>query len=79
MFLSLYSVPLVLVDQLRIGKQTVRQFIAAKSCPAWSKAQQTRSAIDPDRDALKQLWDQGYRVPHHLWQSLQVPQGFSGG
>lgn len=65
--------------QLQIGKQTVRKFIAAKSFPEWSKAQQTRSAIDPYREALKQLWDQGYRAPHQLWQSLQAQSGFSGG
>jgi hypothetical protein len=64
---------------LQIGKQTVRKFIAAKSFPEWSKAQQTRSAIDPYRDALKQLWDQGCRTPHQLWQSLQAEPGFSGG
>lgn len=65
--------------QLQIGKQTVRKFIAAKSFPEWSKAQQTRSAIDPYREALKQFWDQGYRAPHQLWQSLQAQSGFSGG
>jgi len=65
--------------QLQIGKQTVRKFLAAKSFPEWSKAQQTRSTIDPYRDALKQLWDQGYRAPHQLWQSLQAQRGFSGG
>jgi transposase len=65
--------------QLQMGKQTVRKFIAATSFPEWSKAQQTRSAIDPYRDALKQLWDQGCRAPHQLWQSLQAQQGFAGG
>ena len=65
--------------QLQIGKQTVRKFIAAKSFPEWSKAQQTSSAIDPSREALKQLWDQGYHAPHQLWQCLQAEPGFSGG
>ena len=65
--------------QLQIGKQTVRKFIAARSFPEWSKAQQTRSAIDPYRDVLKQLWDQGCRAPQQLWQSLEAQQGFSGG
>jgi transposase len=65
--------------QLRIGKQTVRKCIAAKSFPEWSKAQQTSSAIDPYREALKQLWDQGCHAPQQLWQRLQAERGFSGG
>ncbi len=65
--------------QLQIGKQAVRKFLAAKSFPEWSQAQQTRSAIDPYRDALKQLWDQGCHAPQQLWQHLQAEQGFSGG
>lgn len=65
--------------QLQIGKPRVRKFIAANSFPEWGRAQQTRSAIDPYRDALKQLWDQGCRSPQQLWQHLQAAQGFSGG
>ncbi len=34
--------------QLQIGKQTVRKFIAAKSFPEWSQAQQTRSSGSRD-------------------------------
>jgi transposase len=48
-----------------IGKQTVRKFIAAKSFPEWGCAQQTRSAIDPHRETLR--------------QRLQAQSGFSGG
>jgi transposase len=65
--------------QLQMGKQTVRKFIAAKSFPEWGRAQQTRSAIDPYRQALKQLWDQGCHAPQQLWQRLQVERGCSGG
>lgn len=64
--------------QLQIGKRRVRTFIAAKSFPEWSRAQQTRSAIDPYRGVLKQFWDQGCHAPHQLWQRLQAEQGFSG-
>lgn len=64
--------------QLQIGKRRVRTFIAAKSFPEWSRAQQTSSAIDPYRGVLKQFWDQGCHVPHQLWQRLQAEQGFSG-
>ena len=65
--------------QLQIGKQTVRKCIAAKRLPEWSHAQQTSSAIDPYREALKQLWDQGCHAPQQLWQRLQAERGFSGG
>ena len=65
--------------QLQIGKQTVRNFIATKSFPEWGRAQQTRSAIDPYREALKRLWDQGCHAPHQLWQRLQAELGFLGG
>jgi transposase len=65
--------------QLQIGKQTVRKFIAAKSFPEWGHAQQTSSAMDPYRQALKQLWDQGCHAPQQLWQRLQAEFGFSGG
>ena len=65
--------------QLHIGKPRVRKFIAAKSFPEWGHAQQTSSAIDPYRETLKQLWDQGCRSPQELWQRLQAEQGFSGG
>jgi transposase len=65
--------------RLHIGKPRVRKFIAAKSFPEWSHVQQTRSAIDPYRGALKQLWDQGCRSPQELWQHLQAERGFSGG
>lgn len=65
--------------QLQIGKQTVRKFIAARSFPEWSKAQQTRSGIDPYRGDLKQLWDQGCHAPQQIWQRLQAERGFSGG
>ncbi len=64
---------------LHIGKQTVRKFIAAKSFPEWSHAQQTSSAIDPYRETLQQFWDQGCHAPQQLWQRLQAEQGFSGG
>lgn len=65
--------------QLQIGKQTVRKFIAAKSFPEWGRAQQTRSAIDPYREALKRFWDQGCHAPHQLWQRLQAESGLSEG
>jgi hypothetical protein len=65
--------------RLQIGKRRVRTFIAAKSFPQWSQAQQSSSAIDPYRDTLRRLWDQGYRAPHQLWHHLQAEQGFSGG
>jgi transposase len=65
--------------QLQIGKRRVRKFIASSSFPEWSQAQRTRSAIDPYRATLRQLWDQGYRAPHQLWHHLQAEQGFSGG
>jgi len=65
--------------QLRIGKQTVRKCIAAKSFPEWGRAQKTRSSIDPYRETLKQFWDQGCHVPQQLWHRLQEQSGFSGG
>jgi len=65
--------------QLQIGKPRVRKFLAAKSFPEWGRAQQTSSAIDPYREALKQLWNQGCRSPQELWQHLQAARGFSGG
>lgn len=68
-----------IAKQLQIGKRRVRTFLAAKSFPEWSKAQQTSSAIDPYRDTLSQLWDQGCRTPHQLWHHLQAEHGFSGG
>ncbi len=65
--------------QLQIGKPRVRKFIAANSFPEWGRTQQTRSSIDPYREALKHLWDQGCRSPPELWQHLEAEQGFSGG
>ncbi|WP_126601734.1 ISL3 family transposase [Dictyobacter aurantiacus] len=68
-----------IAKRLQIGKPRVRKFIAARSFPEWSRAQQTRSAIDPYRGVLKQLWNQGCRSPRKLWQHLQAEPGFSGG
>src|SRR5215831_18458168 len=37
------------------------------------------SEIDPHRETLRHLWDQGCHAPQQLWQRLQAQSGFSGG
>jgi transposase len=63
--------------QLKIGHQTVRNFVRSPSFPEWSKPARTRSAIDPYRAYLQERWQQGWRSTPQLWHELQA-RGFTG-
>lgn len=63
--------------QLKIGHQTVRNFVQSPSYPEWGKPARTRSAIDPYRAYLQERWQQGCRSTPQLWHEVQA-RGFTG-
>jgi transposase len=63
--------------QLKIGHQTVRNFVRSPSFPEWGTPARTRSAIDPYRFYLQKRWQQGCRSTPELWRELQT-RGFTG-
>lgn len=71
-----YSVRAI-AKQMKLGRRTVKKYIAADTCPQYTRGRAAFSILTPYLPYLERQWQAGCTNATQLWREI-VAQGFSG-